>query len=282
AALMPMALALAIFPGWTEVALILGLFLVLEITIANLVEPWLYGSHTGVSALAILVAAIFWGMLWGSVGLILSTPLTMCLLLFGRSIPQLTFFEILSADEPVLSPPAHFYQRLLAMDEDEARDVVQDYLRDKPLESLYDSVLVPALSLAETDRHNNILDQARAEFIHQSAREMIQELVEKPDDDRGESQSCAVRRTSQNSILCIPAKDEADELVAMMAAHALRRAGYAAAELPMNTTQISASRAGLICVSALPPFAALHAKSLCRRIRETLPHTTVILCLWDF
>jgi hypothetical protein len=110
----------------------------------------LYGSHTGVSSLAILVAAIFWGMLWGPVGLILSTPLTVCLILIGRYIPQLNFFEILLGDEPVLSPQAHFYQRLLALDEEEARDIVEEYLKQNPIGNLYDSVLIPALSLVST------------------------------------------------------------------------------------------------------------------------------------
>ena len=150
AAVFPMGMALAVFPGWSQAGLTFVLFLLLELTIANLVEPWLYGSHTGVSSLAILVAAIFWGMLWGPVGLILSTPLTVCLILIGRYIPQLNFLEILLGDEPVLSPQAHFYQRLLALDEEEARDIVEEYLKQNPIGNLYDSVLIPALSLVST------------------------------------------------------------------------------------------------------------------------------------
>jgi predicted PurR-regulated permease PerM len=145
AAAFPMVLALAVFPGWSQVGLTFALFLLLELTVANVIEPWLYGAHTGVSSLAILIAAIFWGMLWGPVGLILSTPLTVCLLLMGRYVPQLDFLEILLGDEPVLSPQAHFYQRLLALDQEEARDIAAKYLKENSLGDLYDSVLIPAI-----------------------------------------------------------------------------------------------------------------------------------------
>jgi hypothetical protein len=117
-------------------------------------------------------------MLWGPVGLILSTPLTVCLILIGRYIPQLNFLEILLGDEPVLSPQAHFYQRLLALDEEEARDIVEEYLKQNPIGNLYDSVLIPALSLAEKDRHMNVLDEIRTKFIYQNTRELIEELYE--------------------------------------------------------------------------------------------------------
>ncbi len=178
AALFPMTLALAVFPGWSQVGLTFLLYLFLELIIANLIEPWLYGAHTGVSSLAILVAAVFWVMLWGPVGLILSTPLTVCLILMGRYVPQLDFLEILLGDEPVLSPHAHFYQRLLALDDDEARDIASRHLKENPIANLYDSVLIPALGLAERDRHMNVLDETRRKFIHQSTRELIEELYE--------------------------------------------------------------------------------------------------------
>src|SRR6202035_205468 len=120
----------------------------LKVVVSTFVEPTLYGVHTGISSLAILVAAIFWALLWGPVGLILSTPLTVCLMLMGRYVPELAFLEILLGDEPVLSPQAHFYQRLLATDSDEARDLAEAYKKENTLGGLYDSVLIPALSLA--------------------------------------------------------------------------------------------------------------------------------------
>jgi len=125
-----MAMALAVFPGWNHLLMIFGLYMVLELVIANVIEPWLYGAHTGISSLAILVAAVFWSMLWGPVGLILSTPLTVCLMLLGRYVPQLSFLEVILGDEPVLRPEELFYQRLLAMDQDEGRNIAETQLQE--------------------------------------------------------------------------------------------------------------------------------------------------------
>jgi predicted PurR-regulated permease PerM len=293
AAVFPMGMALAVFPGWSQVGLTFALFLLLELTIANLIEPWLYGSHTGVSSFAILVAAIFWGMLWGPVGLILSTPLTVCLILMGRYIPQLNFLEILLGDEPVLSPQAHYYQRLLALDDGEARDIADRYLKQNPIGNLYDSVLIPALSLAEKDRHMNVLDEARTKFIHQSTRELVEELYEvcqnatSPDSDDLSAIGETTRFASGLRIVCVPARDEADEIVGTMVMQLLRRAGYEADALPIAAVstmleQVEQLHPEVICVSALPPFAAMQAKSLCKQLRQRCPNVRIILGLWEF
>jgi predicted PurR-regulated permease PerM len=293
AAAFPIAMALAVFPGWSQVGLTFVLFSFLELTIANVIEPWLYKTHTGVSSLAILVAAIFWGMLWGPVGLILSTPLTVCLILMGRYVPQLSFLEILLGDEPVLSPQAHFYQRLLALDDEEARDIVDKYLKENPLGNLYDSVLVPALSLAEQDRHRNVLDETRTTFIHQSTRELIEELYEVSVNAAGSSNGDSAATVTDIStmsgpkILCVPARDEADEIVGTMATQLLRRAGHDAHTLPIGPVsamleQVERLHGDVICVSALPPFAAGQAKSLCRQLRQHCPKVKIVLGLWEF
>jgi predicted PurR-regulated permease PerM len=292
AAVLPMGMAMAVFPGWSQVGLTFALFLFLEITIANVVEPWLYGAHTGISSLAILVAAIFWGMLWGPVGLILSTPLTVCLILLGKYVPQLSFLEILLGDEPVLSPQAHFYQRLLALDDEEARDIAEKYLKENPLGSLYDSVLVPALGLAEQDRHMNALDEVRSKFIHQSTRELIDELYDislnegRSSDDDLSAVELAVPSPGSR-IVCIPARDEADEIVGIMVMQLLRRAGYDAHVLPIGPVatmldQVKELRPDIVCVSALPPFAAGQAKSLCKHLRQRSPKVKIVLGLWDY
>jgi predicted PurR-regulated permease PerM len=293
AALFPMGMALAVFPGWSQVGLTFALFLFLELTIANFIEPWLYGTHTGVSSLAILVAAIFWGMLWGPVGLILSTPLTVCLILMGRYIPQLNFLEILMGDEPVLSPQALFYQRLLALDDEEARDIADKYLKENPIGNLYDSVLIPALSLAEKDRHKNVLDETRTKFIRQSTRELIEELYEGsqnepiPASDGSSALACPIRSPSGPRIVCVPARDEADEIVGTMVMQLLRRAGYDADALPTSDVsamldQLEQLHPDIVCVSALPPLAAMLAKSLCKRLRQRCPNVKIVLGLWEF
>jgi predicted PurR-regulated permease PerM len=289
----PMVMTLAVFPGWSQVGLLFALFLVLELTTANFIEPWLYGAHIGVSSLAILVAAIFWGMLWGPVGLILSTPLTVCLILMGRYIPQLNFLEILFSDEPVLPPQSHFYQRLLALDDEEARDIAAKYLEENPIGNLYDSVLIPALSLAEKDRHMNVLDETRTRFIHQSTKELIEELYEDSqnapisDGDDSSAPAGATRSPSGPKIVCIPARDEADEIVGTMVMQLLRRAGYDAEALPISAIstmleQLEQLHPDVVCVSALPPFAAMQAKSLCRRLRQRCPKLRIVLGLWEF
>jgi predicted PurR-regulated permease PerM len=293
AAALPMGMALAVFPGWSQVVLTFALFLFLELTITNFIEPWLYGTHTGVSSLAILVAAIFWAMLWGPVGLILSTPLTLCLILMGRYIPQLNFLDILLGDEPVLSPQAHFYQRLLALDDEEARDIADKYLKENPIGNLYDSVLIPALSLAEKDRHMNVLDETRTKFIHQSTRELIEELYEGsqnapiPGSDDSSAPPMAIQSPSGPRVVCIPARDEADEIVGTMVMHLLRRAGYDAEALPIAAVstmleQLEQLHPDVVCVSALPPFAAMQAKSLCKRLRQRCPKVKILLGLWEF
>lgn len=293
AAAFPIGMAMAVFPGWWQVGVVFFLFLILELIVANLIEPWLYGAHIGVSSLAILVAAIFWGMLWGPVGLILSTPLTVCLILIGRYIPQLNFLEIMLGDEPVLSPQMHLYQRLLALDDEEARDIADKYLKDNPIGTLYDSVLIPALGLAEHDRHRNILDETRTRFIHQSMREWIEELNEMSRDaaSHGDGESCAVKNASPAhcgpKILCMPARDEADEIVALMVVQLLCRAGCNAEALSIAAVstmleRIEQLRPSIICISALPPFAAVQAKSLCKRIRQQYPAMKIVLGLWEF
>ena len=157
AATLPLALSLAVFDGWLRPLLVFLLVAGLELIVANFVEPWLYGTRVGISSLALLVTAVFWTVLWGPAGLILSTPLTVCVVVLGRYFPQLSFLHTLLGDEPVLAAEAQIYQRLLAMDQLEAQAVVDKFLKGRPLVELYDLVLIPALSMAEQDRHKGAL-----------------------------------------------------------------------------------------------------------------------------
>jgi predicted PurR-regulated permease PerM len=303
AATFPMAMALAVFPGWHQAALIFGLFVILELIVSNLIEPWLYGAHTGISSLAILVAAMFWAILWGPVGLILSTPLTVFLILIGRYVPQLSFLEVLLGDEPVLPVEAHFYQRLLALDQDEPRDITENYLKEKPIGSLYDSVLIPALILSEQDRHLNLLDAVTNSFVSQNTRELIEELGERSFDDAAmfingqgnkdidndPSKRCEASRTALLGlrVVCIPAADEADELVGMMAAQLLERLGCDTHCLPATPranllNELATYSPQVAIVSALPPFAVGQARSLCKRLRQRQPDLKILLGLWNF
>jgi predicted PurR-regulated permease PerM len=292
AAAFPIAMTIAVFPGWEHALLAFALFAVLELVTANLIEPWLYGQHTGISPLAILVAAVFWASLWGPVGLILSTPLTLCLILAGRYVPQMSFLEVLLGDEPALSPQELFYQRLLAMDPDEARNVAKKYLGDKSVQDLYESVLIPALRLSEEDRHMDFLGDRSAEFIAQTTRELIDDLADRDQSDSTEKVSqiekTAPPRLAQRRVVCLPARDEADELVGMMLAQLLQRAGNRQATyLAINTVdhmldEVERGGFEVACVSALPPFAVGQARSLCKRLHTRLPHLAIVVGLWGF
>jgi predicted PurR-regulated permease PerM len=300
--LMPLLLSLAVFHGWTRPLLALALFIVTELIVSNFIEPMLYGIHTGISSLAILVAAIFWTAIWGPIGLVLSTPLTVCLLVAGRHVPRLRFLHILLGDEPVLTPSSRFYQRLLAMDHDDARRVLENHLEGQTLEDLYDSVLIPALSLAEHDRHQDRLDDASQKFICQSTRELIEELWEPRAEDAGSAnesaeaaessaidlpQAARARTAPPLNILCLPARDEADELVATMLAQVLERAGHRAQCIPVDAAaemlaQIRAAHPDVVCISALPPFAVPHVRSLYAKLRAQEPNLRILVGLWHF
>ena len=237
AAAMPIGLSMAISTGWVATILTVVLFVVLELFNNNVLEPWLYGKNTGVSAVAVLVAAVFWTWLWGPVGLLLATPLTVCLLVVGKHVPQLSFLDILLGNEPVFEPKKRIYQRLLAGDQEEAAELFEDYLEHKPLVEVYDTVLIPALALAETHWHRGELDEGKHKFILQSLKEMIQDRGERQQEMQakedaadaqeadGDSSRADETDSSRLCILCLPARNEADEIAAMMLAQVLETAG---------------------------------------------------------
>jgi predicted PurR-regulated permease PerM len=293
AATLPIILSLAVFDGWLPPLLVLLLFVGLELIIGNFVEPWLYGAHTGISSLALLVAAVFWTVLWGPAGLILSTPLTVCVVVLGRYFPQLSFLHILLGDEEALDAEAQLYQRLLAMDQLEARTIVDSFLKGRPLIELYDSVLIPTLSLAEQDRHNGTIDTTHEEFLFLSINEMIAEFFEyQPVSDlpleedlyRGPSPTahCSGR------ILCLPAHDQADEITAAMLAQLLEQKGYVALSFPHGTSPLEMlaladpGKDDVICISALPPYAFAPARMICKQMRSRFPGIKLVAGIWGF
>jgi hypothetical protein len=297
-ALLPTVLSLAVFDGWARSLMIIGLFLVIEIIVANFLEPMLYGAHTGISSLAILVAAVFWTLLWGPVGLVLSTPLTVCLVVLGRYVPQLEFLHILLGDEPVLTPEAQFYQRLLAADHREARQVLEQHLEEASLLELYDSVVIPALGLAERDRHQNDLDGAVERFICQSTRELIEELHDKCAEVREMPAVEAKGQDSENAasqraialrakVVCVPVRDEADEIVGTMLAQLLECDGHDAQCIALGTTaemleQIGNENPDCVVLSALPPFALTYARTLYKKMRARFPDVSIVIGVWNF
>src|SRR5688500_5497844 len=152
AAAFPVILSLVVYPGFAVFVATVAMFVVLELLSNNVMEPWLYGASTGISTIAILVAAVFWTWLWGPVGLLLATPLTVCIVVLGKYVPQLKFLDVLLGDQPALPPHVSYYQRLLAGDRREATGVVKEQAAEKGADGVPDGVLIPALILARRDR----------------------------------------------------------------------------------------------------------------------------------
>ena len=290
AASLPFMLSLAVFDHWMQPLLVFLMFSTIEIVTGNWVEPWLYGVHTGVSSLALILTTVFWTVLWGPAGLILSTPLTVCVVVLGRYVPQFAFLHILLGDEPALVEEAKFYQRLLAMDDQEARTVIDRYLNEHSLLELCDSVLIPALTLAEHDRHKGALDQDREEFLFLSVKEMLAELAERA--ARAaladvEAAGDAKPASACGRIFCIPASDEADEVTAAMLALLLEHSGCIV--LPFTPdpglqqlTFVQPAADDVFCISALPPFAFAHARTLSHQLRVRFPKIRIVVGVWGF
>ncbi len=299
AAAMPVSLSMAISTGWAAPILTIGLFAILELISNYVLEPWLYGKNTGVSAVAVLVAAVFWTWLWGVVGLLLATPLTVCLLVLGKHVPQLAFLDTLLGNEPVFEPKKRIYQRLLAGDQEEATELLEDLLEHQPAVEVYDQVLIPALALAETHWHRGELNEARHDFILESLREMIQEQAERQQErqatELGDGAStaaasggpAAAASESMPCILCLPARDEADGIAAMMLAQlgeilACRVAVVSVGE-PVTAVidLIELCKPDAIFISATPPTATIHARSVVRRLRRQFPEMPLVVGLWN-
>ncbi len=286
--LLPFVFALGVFVPWGPALVVLALFALLEFSVSNFLEPWLYGAHTGISTLALLIMAVFWTILWGWPGLVLSTPLTVCLIVMGLHLPQLSFLHILLGDDAELAPEAKFYERLLAMDQPEARIIADRFLEDHPVAELYDTILLPALSLAERDRHKGALDEVRANFVFQCANELIAELS---DYSLLESAKGSVPTVSSSAksfpIICVSTQDQADEIVATMLAQLLEQAGNRTLQLPSHSlsdeilTRLAEETETVVCISALPPFAFADTRALAQRIRLRLPENRIIVGLWD-
>ena len=280
AGLLPALMCLAVFDGWHEPVLVFALFATLELVTGNFLEPWLYGAHTGISSLALLSTTIFWASLWGPAGLILSTPLTVCVVVLGRHIKQLSFLHILLGDEPVLPAGVQLYQRLLAMDDHEARGVAEEFRRDKSMLHLYDEVILPALALAEQDRQRGTLSPEREEFFFLNIRELLA--------GHSEMNPTTSMNASQGRILCIPANDEADELAAAMLSQLLDQAQRPNIAFPtgMPTFEmldlVAPSEADVFCISSVPPRSFTHTRKLSRQLHARYPKTRIVAGVWGF
>jgi predicted PurR-regulated permease PerM len=308
ASIFPLALALAVDPGWSMLLWTAALFVALELLSNNVIEPWLYGSRTGLSPLAIIVAAILWTWLWGPVGLLLSTPLTVCLVVLGRHVPSFEFLDVMFGNKPVLEPPQQLYQRLLAGDPDEATDRAEEFLEDHGLITFYESVAIPALALGEFDRARGVMTAERRQRIADSALALVDNLEdyaieESLADDSTElspeevETGGAIETTSEvehealpdgmdKLVVCVGGRGELDNAAMAMLAQVLKAHGATAKtvdHLAMQPTRIRSldlSGAHAVVIGFLNLQSVAHARYMVRRIRRTRSSLRVGVVFW--
>lgn len=283
------ALSLAVFPGWAQPLLILGFIVALELVTANVLEPRLFGHSIGVSEVALLVSAAFWAFLWGPVGLVLSSPLTVCLVVLGKYVPQLEFLYVLLGDEQALTPGVTYYQRLLARDQDEAAQLVLTQAKTLPPDQVYDELLVPALNYVKRDREREDLTEADEQFVFLATREIVEVLGErKPADpaiSKGEI-SPPLQAPPKVRILGCPGHDEGDRLALEMLWQLLDPAVWEVEVLSLELLSaelvaLAGEKApAVICIGALPPGELAHTSYLCKRLRARLPEAKIVVGRW--
>ncbi|CBS90153.1 AI-2E family transporter [Azospirillum lipoferum] len=273
----PILLSFAVDTGWTLPLLCIALFVAVELFSNNVVEPWLYGTATGLSSLAIIIAAVVWTTLWGPVGLLLATPLTVCLVVLGRHVPQLHFLEVMLGDRPVLPDEAKVYQRLLARDPVEATEIAEERLgKDTPVE-MADGLLLPVLSLAEQDRQRGTLNPDGRQAVADGMASLLDELSE-----TGTLPEDAPR------VLCIGARNNLDEAAAGLLAYLLTGRGVRTDVIPCEKVltraiaSLGTDGIDAVVLSSLNPSALGHSRRLLRRLRLHFgPRVPILLCLWS-
>jgi AI-2E family transporter len=234
-AAIPVTLSLAVSPGWVMPLLAIGLFVGLELLNNNVLEPWIYGSNTGVAPVALIFSAVCWTWLWGPVGLVLATPLTVCLVVMGRHIPRLSFLSALLSDEEALTPAQDCYSRILSVGEYDEMGLVEDYLKTNSLTALYDSVLIPVITAAEVDHRQELLDDGQHALVQQSLSDIVADLGARPPVPSGvitEKAATTFARASARRVYCLPARAERDELTGVMLSQLLQQQGFEAQNAP--------------------------------------------------
>src|SRR4029434_5497701 len=295
AVIMPSVLSLIVFQGWMWPALVIAVFLVLELVNNMILEPLLYGESAGVSEVGLLVAVAFWTWIWGPGGLILATPLTVCVVVLSKYVPQLAFISVLMSDEPAMESNISYYQRLLAMDQAEAAEIVEEHLKTHPQEQLFDEVLIPALNYTRRDRELGRLTEDGEQFVFRATREILEDLNNmKPESSSEASDSSQPATIVENSpvilpkvrILGCPAQDEADELALLMFRQLLDSTRYEVEIMSdaMLTAEVVArigeKSPAMICIAALPPGGLAQTRYLCKRLRARFPNVKIAVGRW--
>jgi predicted PurR-regulated permease PerM len=310
AAIFPIAVAMAVDPGWSMALMTTALFLVVEPLIGQVIEPLVYGHSTGLTPVAVIIAATFWTWLWGPIGLLLSTPLTVCLGVLGRHIPWLRFLDVMIGDEPPLSPAQSFYQRALAGDIDEAVDQAIEILSRRSLSYAYDKVVVEALNLAQIDFRRGLLDLKHVEQMNEAVQELIADTIDcedatppvaagkdkgSPSEESDESPSLpdlAVLRDlppewDTKPVLCVAGRGPFDDAVARMLIQLLEKHGLGgrvekdAAVSSSNIVRLNSAGVKVVCLSYLDLGSGpAHLRHSIQRIRRQIAGATLVVGLW--
>ena len=308
-ALLPMALAAAVDPGWNMLIATALLFVVLEPLAGQLFEPMLYGHSTGLSPLAVLVSALFWTWLWGPIGLLLSTPLTVCLVVLGRHVDKLEFLDVLFGSSPALTPVENFYQRILADDPEEAQEHADLILQQCSLSAYYDGVVVKGLELAARDAARGVLTMDQKSAIRESVTELIEELAGQPD---GEPEAPLAERGAEDearpgtvpfapkpptvpevwaregAVLCVAGRGFLDEAAASILAQLLAKRGLGTRVVPFSDLAraridgFDPGAARMACIVSLAiQGEPTHLRRLAKRLKQRMPRVPVLVGLWQ-
>lgn len=301
AAAFPAALAIAVDPGWSMLIWVVGLFVVAEGVTGQMIEPWLYGQSTGLSGVAVVVAAAFWTLLWGPIGLLLSTPLTMCLVVLGRHVEHFQFLEVLLGDRPALAPEESFYQRLLVDDPDEAAHQAEGFLKHKPLSAYYDEVAIKGLGLAQLDVNRGVLDHAHRARIKEAVEWVIDDLCDHDDAAEPALKEGAAEAPGlppalsaedlapgwrETPVLCVAGRGSLDEAAAAMLAQLLEKHGIGARVVSSEAVSVAklmgldVTGVQMAFLSYLEPGSFANPRYLVRRLRRRLPAAAIVGGFW--
>jgi predicted PurR-regulated permease PerM len=293
AAILPFAVSLATSSNWWQPLSVIALFAVLEPVVAMVIEPMLFSQSAGTSKLAMLISIAFWTWLWGPVGLLLATPLTACLAVVAKHVPQLEFIAVLLGDEPMMHASVAYYKRLLALDQDEAEAIVEEQLRTHPVEHVFDEVLIPALHYAKRDSRLGILADDEQEFIYGSTREIIERiglpsthptpLIDVAASTASDTVTVSVDKIR---ILAWPAHDEGDAIALLMLQQLLDPTRYemeictAGKRLSEILQEVERKTPALFCVGFIPPGGLSASRHLSKLLRARLPELTIVVGHW--
>ena len=292
AAAFPLALAIAVDPGWSLLLWTILLFVAIELVVAYIVEPLVYGDSTGVSPVALIAAATFWTWLWGPIGLLLSTPLTVCLIVLGRHVPQLRFLDVMLGNEPVLSPQETFYQRLLANDPEEATQQAEEFTEKHSLADFFDEVAIPVLARAQADSDRGALSPGRRNAITQGFRIMLENLSDAlPDEMSATTMQPAITDVEPTTaIVCIAWRNEIDKTAALCLAHLLNSHSHTEAVRVLSADALTSDdrrlrtnplrSTAVVCLSLISTNSPPRARYLVRRVRRRAPQARIIIGFW--